>query len=108
MNLCTFTLLQEHSFINYFAKIGGYKVNEIVKLILRKLMSNYLASLFSWQGKKQKKAFCCLSVAEVIINAVRSNRTAADATEKEIIDSIKNWLRHAPTRENNSKNSGQI
>nr|CAI5844479.1 unnamed protein product [Callosobruchus analis] len=43
--------------INYFAKIGGYKVNEIVKLILRKLMSNYVASLFSWQGKSRKRHF---------------------------------------------------
>ncbi|VEN56569.1 unnamed protein product, partial [Callosobruchus maculatus] len=81
--------------------IGGYKLDEIVKLILRRLFDDQLAAEFSWLGAKKKKIFSNLKHADVVFAATRANPKAANATDQEIVDCIKNWLRHASARSKN-------
>ncbi|KAF5275031.1 hypothetical protein FQA39_LY06968 [Lamprigera yunnana] len=89
----------------YCCRIGGHKTDEITKLMLRRLFSDKLASLYSWLGAKKKKVFCHLQLANVIINSVcTANKNTANCTEKDVVDSIKNWLRHASTRDKKNKN----
>ncbi|KAF5300315.1 hypothetical protein FQA39_LY11172 [Lamprigera yunnana] len=88
----------------YCCRIGGHKTDEITKLMLRRLFSDKLASLYSWLGAKKKKVFCHLQLANVIINSVcTANKNTANCTEKDVVDSIKNWLRHASTRDKKNK-----
>ncbi|KAK4886654.1 hypothetical protein RN001_002925 [Aquatica leii] len=89
--------------IRYYSSIGGHKVDEIVKLILRKLFSNQLASQYSWLRAKKKRVFSNLILAEVILSSLNANCAAANAKEKDIINRIKNWLRHASTKDKNNK-----
>ncbi|KAK9686192.1 protein of unknown function (DUF4806) [Popillia japonica] len=85
--------------ILYCSRIGGCKTDEITKLILKKLFSDNVAALYSWLGAKQKRIFSHLTLAEIILYSVRANNK--NATDKDITDSIKNWLRHAATRQKN-------
>ncbi|KAK4882105.1 hypothetical protein RN001_005424 [Aquatica leii] len=80
----------------HFKKVGGYKPDELVKILLKKTVSNMLASKFSWTGGKKKEIFQTLEISFLIIDAVQT--TFPKCTEAEIITSIKNWLRHAPAR----------
>ncbi|KAF5282061.1 hypothetical protein FQA39_LY00585 [Lamprigera yunnana] len=88
----------------YCCRIGGHKTDEITKLMLRRLFSDKLASLYSWLGAKKKKVFCHIQLANVIINSVcTANKNTANCTEKDVVDSIKNWLCHASTRDKKNK-----
>ncbi|KAK4873019.1 hypothetical protein RN001_015048 [Aquatica leii] len=78
----------KRNLIRYCSSIGGRKVDEIVKLILRKLFSNQLASQYSWLGAKKKRVFSNLILAEVILSSVNANCAAANAKEKDIIDFV--------------------
>ncbi|XP_031354970.1 uncharacterized protein LOC116179333 [Photinus pyralis] len=89
--------------ITTFSRIGGHKVEEITKLILRKLFVDDLARQYSWMGAKKKLVFSNLKLSDVILKAVRKNTVGKNSTEKDIIDSIKNWLRHADARSKNQK-----
>ncbi|XP_031353719.1 uncharacterized protein LOC116178377 [Photinus pyralis] len=87
--------------VSYCSSFGGHKVDEVTKIILKKLLSNKLAGNYSWLGAKKKMSFSGLQIAEVILSAVKRNKSLVGATEKDVIDSIKNWLRHAAARYSN-------
>ncbi|KAF5298804.1 hypothetical protein FQA39_LY11693 [Lamprigera yunnana] len=90
--------------IGTVAVLAVTKPTKITKLMLRRLFSDKLASLYSWLGAKKKKVFCHLQLANVIINSVcTANKNTANCTEKDVVDSIKNWLRHASTRDKKNK-----
>ncbi|GAB1867800.1 hypothetical protein CAJAP_08879 [Camponotus japonicus] len=59
-------------------------------------MSNVLASNYSFHGAHKKKAFEKLKLYDVISNVVRCRFTKLLVINKDIIDPIKSWLRHAP------------
>ncbi|XP_031358176.1 uncharacterized protein LOC116182236 isoform X1 [Photinus pyralis] len=86
--------------INYCSRLGGLKIDQITKIMLRKLISNKLAANYSWLGAKKKQSFNLL-IAEVILCAVKQNKLIGETTEKEMIDSVKNWLKHAHVRYTN-------
>nr|CAI5837129.1 unnamed protein product [Callosobruchus analis] len=63
-------------------QIGGYKLDEIVKLILKRRFDDQLAAQFT---------------------ATRVNALASNASDQEIVDCIKNWSRHASARSKNNR-----
>ncbi|CAG9773369.1 unnamed protein product [Ceutorhynchus assimilis] len=91
--------------VTYLAKIGGHDINTIVKNILKALFTDFVASMYNWEGKKNKKMLSSLNnIVECIKEAsMKSPNRSTKVTNQDIIDSIKNWLRHASARLNNSQ-----
>lgn len=49
------------------SRIGGTKVDEATKLILRRIFSNKLAMKYSWLGGKGKLIFSNLLLSKIIL-----------------------------------------
>jgi len=49
------------------SRIGGTKVDEATKLILRRIFSNKLAMKYSWLGGKGKLIFSNLMLSKIIL-----------------------------------------
>lgn len=80
--------------ILHFNSLGGNNNKLIIHNILRRLLTDEVASLFSYYGKRGKEPFYILCVNEAIIKAVQSkhiNRT-------EVEETIKLWIKHALDR----------
>ncbi|KAK4882254.1 hypothetical protein RN001_005573 [Aquatica leii] len=78
------------------SKIGGCNVPEFIKRVLPKILSNEVASCYSWFGLKKKKIFGKLLLSQVIIRA--GLHIFQTETSKSIEEAIKNWLRRAKER----------
>ncbi|XP_011874181.1 PREDICTED: uncharacterized protein LOC105565515 isoform X2 [Vollenhovia emeryi] len=80
--------------------IGGRDVSSKVARILKYLFIDALAAKFSFYGKRlNKRPFSDLCLKSVIIDSIKRNTPGVN--NKEIEDSIKIWLKHAPDREKN-------
>ncbi|KAL1492508.1 hypothetical protein ABEB36_010752 [Hypothenemus hampei] len=77
--------------IQRFKFCEGRKITRLTNLILNKLISDELASEFSWHGKKGKKIF-------KENKAVKAN--CASCTDTEIEIAVGHWLAQASTRIN--------
>ncbi|XP_067213056.1 uncharacterized protein [Linepithema humile] len=96
------------------AKVGGKHYKKISMAILKRIIHCTLAKEYSWNGGKGKMQFCVLKgLVNAVICATRHTKhegiaLAADATEKDIIGSIKEFLRQsigrAKTWESKHKN----
>ncbi|KAK4878003.1 hypothetical protein RN001_010509 [Aquatica leii] len=103
--------------VAYLAAIGGKDLTTQVNNVLRRLLSNDLASQFSFYGKRSnKKAFSTLKTKDLVIGKFSTlnkdivllqnsfNISAAvkqcskEAKFKDIENSMKDWLKHAPHR----------
>ncbi|XP_029169191.1 uncharacterized protein LOC114939864 [Nylanderia fulva] len=73
-------------------------VKSTVLKLMQEIMSNALASNYSFHGAHKKKAFDKLKLLDVISSVVRCRFTKSLVTNKHISDPIKSWLRHAPAR----------
>ncbi|CAH1102781.1 unnamed protein product [Psylliodes chrysocephalus] len=83
--------------ILYFSQKGAS--NELITTVnrtLKHLISNALASQYSYFGKRQKRAFHELKLNELVIGSVKLSCPAC--SDKTIEDAIKVWLKHAPYR----------
>lgn len=54
--------------IDVLSHVGGSDAADMVKRILRRTLSDNVACEFSWYGKKGKKAFKSLHLADVIFS----------------------------------------
>ncbi|XP_067208313.1 uncharacterized protein [Linepithema humile] len=80
--------------------IGGRDVSSKVSRILKYLFIDTLAAEFSFFGKRlNKRPFSDLYLRTIIVESIK--RSTPGVTIKEIEDSIKIWLKHAPDREKN-------
>ncbi|XP_031330462.1 uncharacterized protein LOC116178993 [Photinus pyralis] len=83
--------------MQYLSQVGGKEVVPKVNAILRKCLSNQLASKYSFLGSRlEKKAFANLHLKEAVVGAVKLG-TSVD-NELRIVNAIKEWLKHAPQR----------
>ncbi|KAF5272392.1 hypothetical protein FQR65_LT17413 [Abscondita terminalis] len=87
-----------------FSKKGGDNIKEFTRVILREVICDKIAALYSFEGFKKKKIFKNLNLYELIIKSVRLNKLTVNATEKEISTVIKNWLPQASFRGKNKPN----
>ncbi|KAK4885230.1 hypothetical protein RN001_001501 [Aquatica leii] len=82
---------------SYFSTIGGCNLVTKVNNILKRSMSNSVAAQISFRGKTLgKQAFHDLKLKEVVVCTAKLAHPSA--TEKEIEDCMKIWLKHAPQR----------
>ncbi|XP_064465072.1 uncharacterized protein LOC135376492 [Ornithodoros turicata] len=79
-------------------KYGGTNTRDATQRILRALMTDEVATSFSWQGGKGKMKFCDLLCCNAIFRIVMSKRLLKNATRSEVEHNIKSWLRHAKER----------
>ncbi|XP_071652237.1 uncharacterized protein [Temnothorax longispinosus] len=86
--------------MNQLAKIGGSSVQNFTQRALQMLITNDLASTYSWLGRRAKKTFNKLKLADLIIGSVK--KSIPNSTNKECEEAIQKWLRRAKERSNNN------
>ncbi|KAF2893722.1 hypothetical protein ILUMI_12451, partial [Ignelater luminosus] len=89
---------RENSFAlcDYLSSVVGKDGTSLTNNILKRCLTNQLASSFSFRGKGVKKPFVDLSLKSVVVGAVK--KQFSGLTEREIEDHIKVWLKHSPQR----------
>ncbi|XP_071573407.1 uncharacterized protein [Temnothorax nylanderi] len=87
--------------INELSRIGGSSVYNFTQRALQMLITNDLAATYSWLGRRTKKTFNKLKLADLIIGSVK--RSIPNCTNKECEEAIKKWIRRAKERSNNEK-----
>ncbi|KAK5639478.1 hypothetical protein RI129_011970 [Pyrocoelia pectoralis] len=92
----------------YMSSIGGKDLVSKVNGVLKKLLSNRIAKHFNFYGKREKKAFQNLRMNALVLEAIKTS--SKGATEKEVENVIKVWLKHAPQRDSldSKKKSGSV
>ncbi|KAF2891513.1 hypothetical protein ILUMI_14660, partial [Ignelater luminosus] len=81
---------------DYLSSVGVKDGTFLTNNILKRCLTNQLASSFSFRGKGVKKPFVDLSLKSVVVGAVK--KQFSGLTETEIEDHIKVWLKHLPQR----------
>ncbi|XP_043474284.1 uncharacterized protein LOC122506257 isoform X1 [Leptopilina heterotoma] len=81
--------------ISFFGGFGGIHVKETTYTVMKYAFTNAIGSLFDWLGLKNKLKFSDLHLTTVIMETVRQS---CRVKEIEVIEAIKDWLRHAPAR----------
>ncbi|XP_077512760.1 uncharacterized protein LOC144123921 [Amblyomma americanum] len=81
--------------VRELVQLGGKNSNVAAKRMLAYVLSDQLATKFSWVGRKNKLNFSALKMSNAIIAAAAEFLQGSMAN---IEDSIKSWLRHAPER----------
>ena len=82
--------------VNELANFGGSDNYNFVKRTLSSLITNDVALLFSWLGRKGKRDFHNLTLARLIICAAEKSRMSDGRKETET--SIQAWLKRASDR----------
>ncbi|KAG8228128.1 hypothetical protein J437_LFUL000130 [Ladona fulva] len=82
--------------ISALMTLGGVDVKSSTLNLLKKLMTNNLASKYSWLGLKKKRVFFSLRLNTVIKLCVRNRHSTA--TDEDVSTITKNWLRLAKLR----------
>ncbi|KAF2898976.1 hypothetical protein ILUMI_07199, partial [Ignelater luminosus] len=81
---------------DYLSSVGVENGTSLTNNILKRCLTNQLASSFSFRGKGVKKPFVDLSLKSVVVGTVK--KQFSGLTETEIEDHIKVWLKHLPQR----------
>ncbi|CAL8146880.1 unnamed protein product [Orchesella dallaii] len=79
------------------AGVGGSDYKDATRKVLRRIMRDEVALLFSMLGRKQKRNFSTTVVRDVVIGAVRQS-IKPKPTESEVETVIAEWLKHAKKR----------
>ncbi|XP_050448827.1 uncharacterized protein LOC126850156 [Cataglyphis hispanica] len=87
--------INRQKLIKELSRIGGNDIKRIIFNLLRALISDKLACLFNYIGKK-KQIFYDLEIRKYSVSVVRVH--FMNATEQIIAEPIKSWLRHANER----------
>lgn len=53
--------------MNELSKIGGYSIYNFIQRVLQLVITNDLAATYSWLGRREKKTFNKLKIADLII-----------------------------------------
>ncbi|KAF5270723.1 hypothetical protein FQA39_LY01461 [Lamprigera yunnana] len=81
----------------YFTRIGGKDRTSKINGISRNFISNKVVVEYSFLGTRhEKRAFSKLNLQKVVLIVVLSTDQAA--SENEVNNAIKVWLKHAPKR----------
>ncbi|XP_038062873.1 uncharacterized protein LOC119733358 [Patiria miniata] len=87
--------------IRHFTSMGGYNLGESVRRMLRRLGTNMLWSLYSYKGRKGKRALSDLQISRVLIKACLSAHPKSRVLEIE--ETIQETLKYCPNRKGGAK-----
>ncbi|XP_050510568.1 uncharacterized protein LOC126887211 [Diabrotica virgifera virgifera] len=82
--------------VNELCKWGGSSILDFVKRCMGTLITNKLATNYSWLGRRNKQEFCKFSIAAVIVEAAIKSKKCNDKKVAE--QEIGRWLRRAGDR----------
>ncbi|XP_047986901.1 uncharacterized protein LOC125238336 [Leguminivora glycinivorella] len=83
--------------VSYMRTIGGRDIASKVSRLMKFCFTDQLAQQYNFYGKRSnKKPFCQLRLRDCIVEGVVT--TTSGSTAKDVEDSIKIWLKHAPER----------
>ncbi|XP_031357213.1 uncharacterized protein LOC116181090 isoform X1 [Photinus pyralis] len=85
--------------VSHLSRLGGKDVTSKTNNMMRQLLSNDLATKYSFMGSRQeKKAFNDLLVKTAVVRAVQRSCTSTVVSDDQVHTAIKIWLKHAPQR----------
>ncbi|XP_024883877.1 DNA ligase 1-like isoform X2 [Temnothorax curvispinosus] len=82
-------------FIRDIQLVGGANASKFTRAVLRHVMTDSLAKIYSWSGQRKTLKFSSTVICQLIIKTI-SKQT--DATRTSIKEIIKSWLQHATDR----------
>lgn len=82
--------------IRQLAQITAQEVKQSCLYLMRQILSNEVAILFSWQGAKEKESFSKLNLCLVILQVIRNAHESVK--DQQISCTIKIWLAYAKER----------
>ncbi|CAH0394590.1 unnamed protein product [Bemisia tabaci] len=86
-------------FFQGLLQLGGSKPGDIIREVLRTLLSNRAALEYSYQGEgPNNKAFQPLLICDMTLNVVRANPQYHEYTSNSFKVIVENWLRNANKR----------
>ncbi|KAJ8924943.1 hypothetical protein NQ315_001106 [Exocentrus adspersus] len=97
--LCDYISYKENAdaLAKFLATVGGTSLVNKINNVLKRCLSNNVARNYNFRGMREgKRAFQGLPLKEVVIRAVKLGHP--DATDSDIENYIKVWLKHAPSR----------
>ncbi|XP_029170533.1 uncharacterized protein LOC114940175 isoform X2 [Nylanderia fulva] len=83
------------------SRVGGKNPYEFIKRNCTRLLTNELAEKYSWLGAKQKRKFCHLKLADLLI--VSGQDSNSEYNKKVLEEAVQKWLRRAKERLNGEK-----
>ncbi|KAK0072093.1 hypothetical protein PV325_011907, partial [Microctonus aethiopoides] len=93
--------LKKKDFVNQMIstlrKVGGNEIHVVIPRILKKLWTDSLAELFSYDGKKNKESFKRLET-EKLIKKVAHLMCGPTSTDAQIKECASKWLAQAKVR----------
>lgn len=93
--------------IRKLGTIGGDNIKQSVRRVMASILNNDVAKKMNWLGRGGKKAFSISLLKDVLLLTVRKNRCCRDATDKDIEDAAKDWLRYSCDRDGGRKDRKQ-
>ncbi|KAF5302494.1 hypothetical protein FQR65_LT08584 [Abscondita terminalis] len=94
--------LESKDFTSYLvtalARLGGENYKDVVRRIMKKVITDDVAKSYSWQGHKGKLKFCSTKLAIAILEAVKKFDKSNKATIKDIETAVAIWLTKATER----------
>ncbi|XP_039288388.1 uncharacterized protein LOC111052512 isoform X2 [Nilaparvata lugens] len=94
---------QRNLLVDFLQRIGGGNVEDAVRRALVRLVTNEVATNFSWEGRKGKRALNSLLIIKTLEKVVAASHT--DFTSKLFEIRVKEWFRQSGTRIYNLKKS---
>lgn len=86
--------------VNHLSVLGGQNRTDMCRRVMRHCMTNAVATLYNWYGKKQKQPFGKLRLAAAVQKAVMRS---ARCTSAEVELDCKEWFRTASDHEGGQK-----
>ncbi|XP_076120648.1 uncharacterized protein LOC143114909 [Alosa pseudoharengus] len=102
------SLEDEHArryLVSRLALVGGGSSSEMIRRMLSAALTNNLACMFNWMGKRAKRAFKDTKMCECMMMAAR--RYDKRITEYSFGDGTKKWLRYAHERQGGVKRGAE-
>ncbi|KAL1466868.1 hypothetical protein MTO96_042458 [Rhipicephalus appendiculatus] len=82
----------------HWKKFGGISMPDTVKRIMRDMLSDEVASNYSWQGAKGKLHFRETACCQILLEIAAASPHYQSATTSDVEVVIKSWLRHSKER----------
>ncbi|XP_064472633.1 uncharacterized protein LOC135387302 [Ornithodoros turicata] len=84
----------------FLGKFGGRDTADQVARMLSRVLTDNLATEFSWCGARGKQAFKDLAFVDILCESVTSSsaKHKENATFRDVEEAVKSWLRHAKER----------
>ncbi|XP_076004935.1 uncharacterized protein LOC142999323 [Genypterus blacodes] len=93
--------------LNFFGNTEGLPIDQTVRRILERMLSNTFAKRMTWKGENNTASFASSCLVEIINDAVRRNSLCARAADTAVAYVMKRWLQQAGECDEGAKEGGE-